>query len=122
MKLNELRVGHIIQYDNDERLVEVTGMHGKIISYNNDRCESPVKYMKPVKINTKTLKKIGFIKEYSPTYIIYQHVINGSNTGVLLVANEGGTFRILTRDKNLTYINDLQDEYLIKTGNKLTLV
>ena len=116
MKIIEVRVGNLIEYNNNGCPVYICGIYNEYIYYNHLRCCSPANTMNPIKITEKWLFKFGFeLSEQS------DDVFEIGNFQILRML--GNTFELFSHDSpvEIKFVHQVQNLYFALTGSELVL-
>ncbi|MBS3993135.1 MAG: hypothetical protein KGZ87_05420 [Bacteroidetes bacterium] len=113
MDPKELRIGNLVEYNNNGHPVKITALGINILYYNID-CYSNYKSMNGIPLTEEWLLKLGFEKNTGwDEMIIYQKdgveilkVYNGFENGI---------------DVKINSVHQLQNLYFVLTGKELEL-
>lgn len=114
MKIEDIRVGNIIQYNNNSFHEVITAICGNTVHYGMS-CESDIKNMNPINISDEMLERLGFVKENAGRFRIYRKGViecYPDNDNVFSVVLEcEGLDGCVTQYTGIQYVHELQNFY-----------
>ena len=127
MESKDLRIGNIIEYDNNGTSITVKGLSNRNVYYNSD-CYSDYKSMNGIPLTEEWLLKFGFVKQ-----IGFYKFIGGKFKNSLEVAhndldkwycyyrnfNKGEVDDFVLLRNDLKHVHQLQNLYFALTGQEL---
>lgn len=143
MEAKDLRIGNLVSYSVDDKIIEITGiekdtMYGALITAKGEIGKFWLSGLKPIKLTEDWLVKMGFLKNpnwSNENYTYYEAVNTPNRLGLFYIMygknclghdmyflgypTESGTYS--PGNGRFQYVHQLQNLYHALTGTELTV-
>ncbi len=126
MKLQELRIGSLVQYD--KQIYKITGLGGWRVSMKQEgkgTCFANIDVLNPIPLTEKWLFKFGFKTSDGPESVFYSIEFDEVAKYKFEIGRTKGSdvfyFKTTCFIVQIKYVHQLQNLYYTLTGKELTL-
>lgn len=130
MKAQDLRIGNIVKYHNDDTIFNVIGIDDLGIRVKNEEQETWIEYdcFSPIPLNQEWIFALGFIKGMSGDisalfhkYYKTERVFNIEKIEDKYYLHYSDKYGMFIVGESFKYVHQLQNLYFALTGEELTL-